>query len=146
MNQELQNLYQEVIIDHNNHPCNFRKMEGATVFAEGYNPMCGDRYIVYLKIKDDIIEDISFEGEGCAISKASASIMTSELLGKNIEESLKVFQSVHNMLTDESMPGAELDDLGKIAVLSGVRMFPMRVKCASLAWHAMKSAVFKNHS
>ena len=141
MNTELQNLYQEVIIDHNNRPCNFRKIDDATASAEGYNPMCGDRFTVYLKLNHGIIDDISFEGVGCAISKASASIMTSELMGKTQKQALDIFQSVHLMLTDKSASEVDLDELGKIAVLSGVWQFPMRVKCASLAWHAMRSAI-----
>lgn len=140
MNTELQDLYQEVIIDHNNHPCNFRKIDDATACAEGYNPMCGDRLMVYLKFKDGVIEDISFEGTGCAISKASASIMTSELMGITTIKALELFKVVHDMLTQKSHD-EDFEALGKIAVLSGVSKFPMRIKCATLAWHAMRSAL-----
>jgi nitrogen fixation NifU-like protein len=145
MNTELQDLYQEVIIDHNDHPCNFRIIDDATSYAEGYNPMCGDRLMVYLKLKDGIIEDIAFTGAGCAISKASASIMTSELMGMTVVKALELFQAVHNMLTQQSHD-VDFETLGKIAVLSGVSKFPMRIKCASLAWHAMRSAIQDKHA
>lgn len=141
MSDELKELYQEMIIDHNNHPCNFRKMDDHNTVAEGYNPMCGDHITVYMKIDDGIISDISFDGVGCAISKASASIMTDELKGRKIDEALRIFENVHNMLLKDGSGSISNEDLGKISILSGVCNFPMRVKCATLAWHAMKNAI-----
>lgn len=142
MSDELKELYQEMIIDHNNHPCNFRKMYDHNTVADGYNPMCGDHITVYMKVDEGVISDISFDGVGCAISKASASIMTDELKGRKIEEALRIFANVHEMLVNDgsAMP-VSFDELGKISILSGVCNFPMRVKCATLAWHAMKSAI-----
>jgi nitrogen fixation NifU-like protein len=141
---DLDELYQEVIIDHNKNPCNFRKIENHDSSAEGYNPMCGDHFTVYLKFKNDIIEDISFQGVGCALSKASASIMTSELIGKSRIDAIILFNKVHEMLTGEKT--MELDELGKLAAFSGAHQFPMRVKCVTLAWHAMRDAISEKTS
>lgn len=138
---ELSDLYQEVILDHNKSPRNFHKLEDANRSAEGYNPLCGDKVTVYVKLEDDIIREISFEGSGCAISKASASMMTESLKGKNAEEAEALFQQVHKMLTAGPEPGKELSALGKLAVLSGVCQFPARVKCASLSWHTLHQAL-----
>ncbi|HZP84627.1 MAG TPA: SUF system NifU family Fe-S cluster assembly protein [Chthonomonadaceae bacterium] len=136
---DLRDLYQEVILDHNKRPRNFGKLEEATRKAEGYNPLCGDQVTVYLKLKEGVIEDIRFEGSGCAISKASASLMTSALKGKTTEEAARLFTEFHDLVTGESE--ADPDELGKLAVFSGVREFPARVKCASLAWHTLHAAL-----
>lgn len=140
---ELDELYQEVILDHNRSPRNFRTMAHANRKAEGYNPLCGDQVTVYLDLEDGVIKDISFQGSGCAISKASASMMTAELKGKTETEAEELFQNVHRMLKGElgnnGMAGAR--GVGKLAILSGVCKFPARVKCASLAWHTVHSAL-----
>ncbi len=135
---ELTDLYQEVILDHNRRPHNFRVIEGATK-QEGYNPLCGDRLTLYVAIEGGVIKDVAFQGSGCAISKASASLMTDALKGKTAVEARALFDQFHAMITsDHTGPAA---DLGKLSVLAGVREFPTRIKCASLAWHTMKAAV-----
>ena len=137
---ELDDLYQEIILDHNKRPRNFREMKDFTHTAEGYNPLCGDRYTVFLKIENDIIQDISFQGNGCAISKSSASLMTERLKGATVEEAQEDIEVFQNMLVDEK----EIDipqRLEKIAILKGVKEFPMRIKCATIAWHSTKSAI-----
>lgn len=138
MSAELQDLYQEVILDHNRRPRNFRAMDAGRK-AEGYNPLCGDRITVYLHVDDGVIKDVSFQGAGCAISKASASLMTESVKGKTVEEAQALFERFQQMITS----GAEtpIDNLGKLTVLAGVRQFPVRVKCASLAWHTLRAAV-----
>jgi nitrogen fixation NifU-like protein len=138
---DLKDLYQEVILDHNRHPRNYHGLEGATRKADGYNPLCGDRLTIYLKIENGVIRDASFEGSGCAISKASASLLTETVKGKSVQEAEALFRRFHEMVT--SAPDSPLDfsDLGKLSVLEGVREFPVRVKCASLAWHTLRSAV-----
>lgn len=139
---ELDELYQEVILDHNKSPRNFREIVDANRRSEGYNPLCGDHVTVFVNLADGVIRDISFKGSGCAISKASASMMTTELKGKSEAEAERVFDTVHKMLTGEM--GAEesdLERLGKLKILSGVCKFPARVKCASLAWHTMNAAL-----
>ena len=138
---ELSDLYQEVILDHNKSPRNFRKLEGANRTAEGYNPLCGDRVTVYVDVEEGVIKAISFEGSGCAISKASASMMTESLKGKSTVEAEALFERVHQMLTGESGADADSRGLGKLAVLSGVCQFPARVKCASLSWHTLRAAL-----
>ena len=138
---ELSDLYQEVILDHNKSPRNFRKLEGANRTAEGYNPLCGDKVTIYIHVEDRVIKEISFEGSGCAISKASASMMTESLKGKSTAEAETIFERVHQMLTGEPGPQADTRDLGKLAVLSGVWQFPARVKCASLSWHTLRTAL-----
>lgn len=138
---DLDDLYQEVILDHNKSPRNFRTMADANRKAEGYNPLCGDHVTVYLRLKDGVIDDISFQGSGCAISKASASMMTAALKGKSAAAAHELFESVHKMLTGESGPDGAAEKLGKLAILSGVCKFPARVKCASLAWHTVNSAL-----
>lgn len=135
---ELNDLYRDVILDHNRNPRNFGPLEPANAVAEGFNPLCGDRLTLRLKLAGDTIEDIRFEGEGCAISTASASLMTEAVKGKTRAQALAVFERVHRLLTDDSAPAAEL---GKIAALSGVREFPARVKCASLCWHTLTKAL-----
>jgi len=139
MMAELEELYQEVILDHNKSPRNFRVIENADRKAEGFNPLCGDHVTVYLRLRDGLIKDISFQGSGCAISKASASIMTAELKGKKESDAEELFDKVHKMLTGDGVDGGQ--SLGKLTVLSGVSKFPARVKCASLAWHTMNSAL-----
>ncbi|MFN3872728.1 MAG: Fe-S cluster assembly sulfur transfer protein SufU [Ignavibacterium sp.] len=142
MQQELRELYQQVILDHNKAPRNFRKIDNPTNYAEGHNPLCGDNVTVYLMIDDNnIIQDISFQGSGCAISKASASLMTSILKGKTVEEAEKLFNKFHDLVTDKLGDSFSVDEFGKLAVFAGVREFPARVKCASLAWHTMLNAL-----
>lgn len=141
MNSELQDLYQDVVIDHSKQPRNCRKLEDATQTAEGVNPLCGDQLTVYLKLAAGVIEDISFQGDGCAISKASASLMTTSLKGKTQAEALALFGRVHALLTSGPASDVKPEDVGKLAALSGVWEFPMRVKCATLAWHTLRSAL-----
>jgi nitrogen fixation NifU-like protein len=136
---ELSELYQEVILDHNRRPHNFRVIEPASAKQEGYNPLCGDRLTLYLTLAGDVIQDVAFQGSGCAISKASASLMTDALKGKSIGDARALFDQFHAMIT--SNPETPPADLGKLSVFAGVREFPTRVKCASLAWHTMKAAV-----
>jgi nitrogen fixation NifU-like protein len=136
----LRDLYQEVVLDHGRKPRNFGKPEGANRRAKGVNPLCGDQITLYLKLSGDVIEDIGFQGAGCAISKASASMMTGAVKNKTKAEAEDLFQRVHAMLTEG--PGkVDVEKLGKIAALSGVWEFPARVKCASLAWHTLRSAL-----
>ncbi len=134
----LRELYQEVILDHNKRPKNFRTIEGATHEAEGHNPLCGDNLTLYLEVVDDKIEDIAFQGSGCAISKASASIMTASLKGKSVAEARELFGKFHGMVTGMGGPGHVV---GKLAVFEGVKEFPARVKCASLPWHTLVAAL-----
>lgn len=142
MQQELRELYQQVILDHNKAPRNFRKIEDASNFAEGHNPLCGDNVTIYMIVDgNNIIQDISFQGSGCAISKASASLMTSILKGKTVEEAEKLFHKFHDLVTDKLGDNFSVDEFGKLAVFAGVREFPARVKCASLAWHTMMNAL-----
>ena len=136
---ELTDLYQEVILDHNRRPRNFRTIDEATRKQEGYNPLCGDRLTLYVKLDGDRISDVAFQGTGCAISKASASLMTEALKGKTVGEARALFERFHDMIT--SSTDVAPADLGKLSVLSGVREFPTRIKCASLAWHTLKAAV-----
>lgn len=139
--EDLRELYQEVIIDHYRKPRNFHALSAANRKAEGFNPLCGDRLTLYLKLERGVIQDISFEGEGCAISTASASLMTEHLKGKTEQEAEALFQGFHHLLTqDVGAPGPEL---GKLTVLAGVRAFPARVKCATLAWHTLHAALLK---
>jgi nitrogen fixation NifU-like protein len=138
---DLRELYQEVILDHNRRPRNFRVMEGANRHAEGYNPLCGDRLSLYLKVENDVIKDASFEGSGCAISKASASMMTDSVRGKTLGEARDLFERFHRMVTEHAAPLDGSERLGKLAVFEGVRQHPARVKCASLAWHTLRSAI-----
>lgn len=142
---ELRDLYQEVILDHNRKPRNFGKLAGADRTAEGHNPLCGDRIVVYLKLDRDAIQEIAFEGSGCAISKASASMMTTTLKGKSLVETREIFERFHRMVTGETEPDFDPESLGKLAVFQGVREFPVRVKCASLAWHTLNAALAETH-
>ena len=140
---ELRDLYQEVIFDHNRTPRNFHKLPGANRHAEGFNPLCGDQLSVYLKVSDrDVIEDVSFEGRGCAISTASASIMTETLKGKTVQQAGTLFENFHRLVTGQGVDAAApAADLGKLQVLTGVRDYPARVKCATLAWHTVQAAL-----
>jgi nitrogen fixation NifU-like protein len=138
---ELSELYQELILDHNRRPRNFGTLPDANRRAEGYNPLCGDRLKVYLRLEDDRIAGVSFEGSGCAISKASASLMTDAVKGQTIGDATALFDRVHAMLTLPLDRAVDTTGVGKLAVLSGVREFPVRIKCASLAWHTLKAAL-----
>ena len=142
---DLSDLYQEVILDHNRRPRNWGPMPDATRTAEGYNPLCGDRLKLHVRIDDDRIAAVSFEGSGCAISKASASLMTDAVKGRTLGEAFDLFDLVHEMLTTPIHKPVDDSKVGKLAVLSGVREFPARVKCASLAWHTLKSAILDTH-
>ncbi|MDE1924398.1 MAG: SUF system NifU family Fe-S cluster assembly protein [Gammaproteobacteria bacterium] len=136
---DLKDLYRDVILDHNRNPRNFGPLPAASASADGFNPLCGDRLKLHLRLVDDRIEDIRFEGQGCAISTASASLMTESVKGRTRAEALTVFERVHHLLTDDAAEAG--DELGKLAALSGVREFPARVKCASLCWHTLVAAL-----
>ncbi len=138
---DLRELYQQVIIDHSRKPRNYRGLESPSHSAEGYNPLCGDQITIYLEVEGDVVKDVTFQGSGCAISKASASLMTGAVKGKTVAEAEELFARFREMVTRER--GAEIDEasLGKLAVLSGVREFPVRVKCATLAWHTLHAAL-----
>jgi len=138
---ELDELYQEVILDHNRSPRNYRAMANANRKAEGYNPLCGDHVTIFVQLDNGVIKDISFQGSGCAISKASASMMTAELKGKNEAAALALFENVHKMLIGEANGEQAAAKVGKLQILSGVCKFPARVKCASLAWHTVNAAL-----
>ena len=138
---ELSDLYQEVILDHNRSPRNFKKLDHADRKADGYNPLCGDQITVYVKLENGVIREVSFQGSGCAISKASASMMTASLEGKTVDQAEAMFDRVHRMLTGGSSPAVDAQELGKLAALSGVSNFPARVKCATLSWHTLRSAL-----
>jgi nitrogen fixation NifU-like protein len=138
---ELSELYQEVVLDHGRKPRNFRCIADATHQAEGLNPLCGDHFKVYAKVEGDVIRDLAFEGSGCAISKASASVMTGALKGKTTAEAESLFERFHEMVTGGPGGSVNPEDMGKLAVFSGVWEFPTRVKCASLAWHALRAAL-----
>lgn len=135
---DLRDLYQEVIFDHYKKPRNYHALASANHVAHGHNRLCGDQLTVYLHVDGNVITDLSFEGSGCAISTASASLMTDALKGKTLDEASRLFESFHHMVVDEAEPDAEL---GKLEVLAGVREFPARVKCATLAWHTMQAAL-----
>ena len=138
---DLSSLYQEVILDHNKRPRNFHALENPDHRAEGYNPLCGDKVTIYLRMAGDRIADISFQGSGCAISTASASILTETLKGKTRAEAEALFEKFHDLVTGHAAKSADGVNLGKLAVFSGVSEFPVRVKCASLAWHTLRSAL-----
>jgi nitrogen fixation protein NifU and related proteins len=142
---DLTDLYQEVILDHNRRPRNWGPLTDATRVAKGHNPLCGDRLTLYVKVEGGTLTGISFEGSGCAISKASASLMTDAVKGQSLTDALSLFDRVHDMLTTPIAEPVNTDAVGKMAVLSGVREFPARVKCASLAWHTLKSAILDTH-
>jgi nitrogen fixation NifU-like protein len=137
-------LYQQTILEHNRNPRNFKKLEGATHVAEGYNPLCGDHLWVYMKLNaNGIIEEASFEGSGCAISKASASMMTASLKGKTTQEANMLFEEFHQLVKGDLKPDEQPNHLGKLTVFSGIWQYPARVKCASLGWHTMHGALEK---
>jgi nitrogen fixation NifU-like protein len=139
---DLRELYQEVILDHSKRPRNFHGMPGANRKAVGHNPLCGDRATVYLQLEGDVVKDASFEGAGCSISTASASMMTDALKGRTVAEAMRLFERFHELVTSDPSKAAEASaELGKLGVFAGVHEFPMRVKCASLAWHTMKAAL-----
>ena len=142
MTDDLRELYQETILDHSKRPRNFHRMPGANRQANGHNPLCGDRATVYLHVEGDVVRDVSFEGSGCSISTASASMMTDALKGKTVAEAQALFGAFHDLVTaDPSRAATASAALGKLAVFAGVHEFPIRVKCASLAWHTMKAAL-----
>jgi nitrogen fixation NifU-like protein len=137
---DLTDLYQEILLEHNSKPRNYRKLEDATNSAEGYNPLCGDQYTVYLKLDGGVVQDIGFQGSGCAISKASASMLTQQIKGMTVEQAQNLLHEVHRMLTE---PGAPLDSdlLDELETLSGVSAYPTRIKCAVLVWHTLLAAL-----
>jgi len=137
----LRELYQEVILDHNKSPRNYRRMENADRKIDGYNPLCGDHFTLFVKLENGVIKDISFEGAGCAISKASASVMSAAVKGKTIEEAEELFKKFHTLVRGEADPMDDFENLGKLAAFSGVSEYPARVKCATLAWHTLHSAL-----
>ena len=137
---DLRDLYQEVILDHNRSPRNFGPLEDADVRAEGHNPICGDRLSIAVKVIGDVVTDVRFQGSGCAISKASASLMTERIKGKTLDEARALFDRFHRLVTEQTAP-ADDAGLGKLAVFAGVRDYPARVKCAILAWHTLRAAV-----
>lgn len=136
---ELRDLYQETILEHSKNPRNYRALEAANRTAEGFNPLCGDHFTIYVDMEDGRIRDISFQGSGCAISKASASIMTQAVKGKRIAEAEELFEKFHHVVTGKN--SVESNELGKLAAFAGVSEFPIRVKCATLAWHALHAAL-----
>jgi nitrogen fixation NifU-like protein len=136
---DLRDLYQQVILDHNRSPRNFREMADADQMASGENPLCGDRIKVYVKLDGDVIKEVTFHGSGCAISQASASLMTTSVSGKTVAEAEGLFQKFHAMVTTDGVPSRK--ELGKLAAFAGVREFPARVKCANLAWHTLHAAL-----
>ncbi|MGH9445725.1 MAG: Fe-S cluster assembly sulfur transfer protein SufU [Terriglobia bacterium] len=138
---DLRDLYQEVVVDHSKRPRNFRKIEGAERTAQGYNPLCGDRVAVYVKLDGKRLSDVSFEGSGCAISTASASIMTESVKGKTIEEANAMFEGFHDLVTTGNASSSYGAPLGKLEVFSNVSNYPARVKCATLVWHTLHSAL-----
>ncbi len=138
---DLRELYQQVILDHNKSPRNFKELPDANRTSEGYNPLCGDHINLYVKLQNDRIEDIAFQGSGCAISKASASLMTSLLKGKTVEEAEALFKKFRELVTADLDTPPDTDSLGKLAVFTGVREFPVRIKCATLAWHTLHAAL-----
>ena len=142
---DLRDLYQEVILDHYKTPRNHQKPDQANRAAHGYNPLCGDKINIYLELEDDVIKEVGFEGSGCAISTASASLMTEVLKGKTRKEAETLFSSFHNLVTAPDGTSNDDDALGKLAVLGNVREFPVRVKCATLAWHTLRAALNQKH-
>jgi nitrogen fixation NifU-like protein len=136
---DLRELYQEVILDHSKRPRNFGQPEAATCQARGNNPLCGDRMMIYVVVEDGVVKDVRFEGNGCAISMASASLMTEAIKGKTADEARTLFERFHRLVTDDA--AIDIGDLDKLTVFAGVREFPVRVKCATLAWHTMTAAL-----
>lgn len=141
MTDDLQELYQELILDHNKSPRNCRALDDANRKVEGYNPLCGDHVTVFLKVENNVIKEVTFEGSGCAISTASASLMTETLKGKTVEEAKRIFRNFHALVTGEPQDAGETGGMGKLDVFSGVCQYPARVKCATLAWHTVGAAL-----
>ncbi len=141
MNSELRDLYQEVIIEHSKRPRNYHPLAGPAQSAQGYNPLCGDQVKVWVLMDDDKVADVSFEGSGCAISTASASVMTEMMKGKSTDEAEALFSTFHDLVTGRDSAEDEIDELGKLAVFGGVSEFPARVKCATLCWHTLRAAI-----
>ena len=141
MKDHLRDLYQQVILDHNRSPRNFRVLENANRTADGSNPLCGDKMTLYLRVDDDVIQDVGFQGSGCAISQASASLMTGAVKGKTTKEAEELFRAFHRMVTSPPHSPSGAESLGKLAALGGVRQFPARVKCANLSWHTLQAAL-----
>lgn len=141
MNDDLRELYQDVIIEHSKRPRNFRELGSPAHKAEGYNPLCGDEVTVYIHLENDVVKDVSFKGSGCAISTASASVMTELLKGKSRAEAERLFHTFHDLVTGKSENGGDAENLGKLAVFAGVSEFPTRVKCAVLCWHTLRAAM-----
>ncbi|MFY8161079.1 MAG: Fe-S cluster assembly sulfur transfer protein SufU [Candidatus Kapaibacteriota bacterium] len=146
MNLELKQLYQEVILDHNKNPRNYGELEGYDLVGVGKNPLCGDQYNVYIKVSDNIITEVKFDGSGCAISKASASLMTTLVKGKTTQQADKLFEDFQKVITTKIEDEVDTEQFGKLIVLAGVREFPARVKCAGLAWHTLHSAIQKGQA
>jgi nitrogen fixation protein NifU and related proteins len=142
---DLRDMYQEVILEHAKSPRNYRALASPTSQAEGFNPLCGDRCTIYLSLKGDVIEDIAFQGNGCAISRASASMLTQSLKGKTTAQAEEIFHGFHRMVTGQSPHGGRAD-LGKLEVFAGVSEFPTRVKCATLAWHTLEAALHEDRA
>jgi nitrogen fixation protein NifU and related proteins len=142
---ELSELYQQVILDHNKKPRNFRKLENANHSAEGYNPLCGDQLTIYLDLEDDLVKEVGFEGSGCAISKAAASMMTQAIKGKSRAQAENLFNEFHLMVTGELNEETDANSLGNLKIFAGVREFPVRVKCATLPWHTLHAALSKQN-
>jgi nitrogen fixation NifU-like protein len=138
---DLRDLYQEVILDHNKRPRNLRRLDDANRKAEGYNPLCGDKVVVYLKLEGDIVRDVSFEGSGCAISTASASMMTESLKGRTVDQVRALFQGFHDLVTGHAAAAPPAGSIGKLAAFGSVCEFPVRVKCATLPWHTLRAAL-----
>jgi nitrogen fixation NifU-like protein len=141
MLDQIRDLYQEVVFDHNRNPRNFRVMEDANRKIEGYNPLCGDKITLYVKVNGGVIEDVSFQGSGCAISTASASLMTEIVRGQTEQRAEQLFETFHRITTGQDGDEVNLEEIGKLAVLAGVRAYPARVKCATLAWHSLQAAL-----
>jgi len=139
--QELRELYQSVILDHNKRPRNFERPAGANREAHGHNPLCGDRIDVFARVDDGVLRDVGFQGSGCAISKASASLMTEAVKGRPLAEVERLFEGFHRVVTSDARTPVDASQVGKLGVLAGVREFPMRVKCATLAWHTLRAAL-----
>jgi nitrogen fixation protein NifU and related proteins len=137
----LKALYQEIILDHNRNPRNFRKMEDADRTVEGFNPLCGDHYTIFVKMDRELVKEVSFQGSGCAISKASASVMSTVLIGKTRAEAEELFQKFHHLVRGEAKGDVGIEEYGKLAAFAGVSEFPARVKCAILPWHTAKNAL-----
>lgn len=138
---KLEHLYQEVILDHNRNPRNFKEISNPTAYSHGHNPLCGDDYHIYLKVADGSIQDVGFKGNGCAISKSSASIMTTMIKGKNVDQASKLDTDVLQLLTEENVSSSVRENSGRMVIFDGVKEFPVRVKCATLAWQALGDAL-----